>query len=331
MEDKYCVYMHTAPNGKRYIGITSKPPQKRWRNGTAYSSNPHFCNAIQKYGWENFSHEVIFDRLTEEAAKRLEQILILTFRSSENKYGYNRSLGGESACGLRHSESTKKKMSESHKGEKNYFFGKTHSPETLEKLRMASMGNQIWVGKHHSEESKAKISAAHTGKPSPSKGITLTAEQRAKISDSRKEFLQRDDAVKIMREANPNKKPVYQYSSDGTLIKIWESRHHAENEFNPDKKSLAIGKCCQGDCDSAYGFVWSYRPLNNIKPIMRERKVYQYDRLGCLVKTWGSLSSAVNEFRPNKKSTVIGQCVTGHRLIAYGFVWSYSPPECEGI
>ena len=94
-------------------------------------------------------------------------------------------------------------MSESHKGEKNYFFGKTHSPETLEKLRMASMGNQIWVGKHHSEESKAKISAAHTGKPSPSKGITLTAEQRAKISDSRKEFLQRDDAVKNHARSKP--------------------------------------------------------------------------------------------------------------------------------
>ena len=31
-EKCFTVYMHTSPNGKRYIGITSKnPPEKRWR------------------------------------------------------------------------------------------------------------------------------------------------------------------------------------------------------------------------------------------------------------------------------------------------------------
>lgn len=29
----YSVYKHTAPNGKVYIGITGKDPEKRWLNG----------------------------------------------------------------------------------------------------------------------------------------------------------------------------------------------------------------------------------------------------------------------------------------------------------
>ena len=327
----YCVYMHTSPSGKRYVGITSKSPKRRWRNGTSYRGNTYFNNAIRKYGWDNFRHEVLFENIDEFVAKRIEQILIVLFRSADSAYGYNLTLGGESAYGWKHSDLEKKKMSESHMGEKNYFYGKTHTEQTLKKLSEASTGNKNWVGRHHTEESKQKIRLAHLGKPSPTKGATMNQEQRDKIKKAREAFYKRDDAVSIMRNANPNKKQVYQYDESGKLIKIWESRHHAENEFNPDKKSLTIGKCCQGDCDSAYGFIWSYQPLSYIKPIMRERKVYQYDRLGCLVQTWDSLSSAINEFRPNKKSTVIGQCVTGHRSIAYGFIWSYSPPECEGI
>ena len=33
----YSVYKHTAPNGKVYIGITSRKPEYRWNNGRAIS------------------------------------------------------------------------------------------------------------------------------------------------------------------------------------------------------------------------------------------------------------------------------------------------------
>lgn len=32
----YSVYKYTAPNGKVYIGITGKDPEKRWLNGRGY-------------------------------------------------------------------------------------------------------------------------------------------------------------------------------------------------------------------------------------------------------------------------------------------------------
>lgn len=55
MKNSYCVYCHTFPNGKRYVGISSDC-EKRWRNGKGYETQPKMNRAIQKYGWENIKH-----------------------------------------------------------------------------------------------------------------------------------------------------------------------------------------------------------------------------------------------------------------------------------
>lgn len=38
MDSCYSVYVHTTPNGKRYVGMTSQEPFVRWRNGLGYST-----------------------------------------------------------------------------------------------------------------------------------------------------------------------------------------------------------------------------------------------------------------------------------------------------
>ena len=43
----FSVYVHIAPNGKRYYGITSREPHRRWGNGNGYRQNRHFYNAIK--------------------------------------------------------------------------------------------------------------------------------------------------------------------------------------------------------------------------------------------------------------------------------------------
>ena len=69
-ENKWCVYCHTnKTNGKKYFGITSKNPEDRWKNGNGYCNQIVFWNAIQKYGWDNFKHEIIVDNITEKEAK----------------------------------------------------------------------------------------------------------------------------------------------------------------------------------------------------------------------------------------------------------------------
>ena len=116
------IYKHTnLINGKSYIGQTSaQNPKNRWSNGKGYSRrNPVFYKAIQKYGWENFKHEILVDNiLTLEEANKLEIELIAkyhTYIKDHNCWGYNTTPGGS---GRAHSQSeeTKQKISNSLKG-----------------------------------------------------------------------------------------------------------------------------------------------------------------------------------------------------------------------
>ena len=71
----YIVYQHKNKiNNKVYIGITSRTPQERWGNqGCNYKSSPYFYNSIQKYGWDNFEHNILYTDLTKEEACKKEQ------------------------------------------------------------------------------------------------------------------------------------------------------------------------------------------------------------------------------------------------------------------
>ena len=82
---KYKVYKHTNKiNGKVYIGITSyRYAKTRWSNGNGYSQQSLFWNAICKYGWDNFDHEILFDNLTQEEACQKEIELIKLYKSND--------------------------------------------------------------------------------------------------------------------------------------------------------------------------------------------------------------------------------------------------------
>lgn len=89
MNNNYIVYIHTNKyNNKKYIGITCRDPKIRWGlNGNGYSSQDKFFNAIKKYGWNNFEHEIIAKNLNECEAKELETYYIDLYNSINN--GYN--------------------------------------------------------------------------------------------------------------------------------------------------------------------------------------------------------------------------------------------------
>ena len=65
--------------------------------------------------------------------------------------------------GKHHSEESKRKMSESRKGNNNWL-GKYHSEVTKEKISKAMKGNKNWLGKHHTEESNEKNRKSHSKK-----------------------------------------------------------------------------------------------------------------------------------------------------------------------
>lgn len=124
-EKKWCVYVHISPNGKRYIGITCQKPEKRWKRGYGYQCNSHFFRAIQKYGWDNFVHEVIIENLSENDAKKSEIYLIDKFKTNNPNFGYNITSGGEGSLGI------------SRFGSDNPMYQKHHSDETRKKMSNA--------------------------------------------------------------------------------------------------------------------------------------------------------------------------------------------------
>ena len=155
MDDNYCVYIHTNKiNGKKYIGLTKQEPEKRWANGKHYANSTYFKNAIEKYGWNNFEHQIYATNLTAEQASKLEIELIKKYNTTNIEYGYNLDSGGSYTT---HSEITKDKI-------RNKITGIKRTEETKEKLRQAATGNKNSLGYKHTEEAKQKNRDAHIGK-----------------------------------------------------------------------------------------------------------------------------------------------------------------------
>ena len=154
----FFVYVHTCKlNGKRYVGITQqKTVERRWRSdGSGYSNCPRFWNAIQKYGWENFDHEIIASNLTEEQACEWEISLIALFKSNHSDYGYNLADGGKYNT---MPMETRLRMSRERKGR---WCGKDNPNYGNHKLAGANHPN---YGKHFSEEIRKKMSEGRKGK-----------------------------------------------------------------------------------------------------------------------------------------------------------------------
>lgn len=123
MNGSYCVYKHTTPSQKVYIGITSMNPLKRWRNGNGYRNNFHFWNAIVKYGWDNIQHEILCEGLSKEEACQKEIKLIALYKSNNPDCGYNNSIGGETNNNWGPQD-----------GCNNGFYGRHHSKEAKKKI-----------------------------------------------------------------------------------------------------------------------------------------------------------------------------------------------------
>ena len=113
----YTVYLHVNKiNGKKYVGQTCQKVSDRWGNGSTYSNSKHFYRAIKKYGWDNFNHFIIVDKLTKDEADSLEIKLIKAYDTTTT--GYNICHGGAGVMrGRRHSVEAKQKIRECRKSQ----------------------------------------------------------------------------------------------------------------------------------------------------------------------------------------------------------------------
>lgn len=224
--DNYSVYKHTTPSGKVYIGITSKPVEKRWLNGRGYRRNEHFWNAIQKYGWDNIEHTVLASGLSKEEASEVEKMYISLFRSHEIKHGYNLTEGGET--GIVHTMESRRKLSESRKGQRYN------------------------IGVPFTEERKRHLSENHAdfrGEKNPNWGKKWTPEEIA-IRQSHRKYATGSD--------HPSARPILQLDMDGNIVKRWGCIKDAAEHFC----RTSIKDCLKGKYKQHRGYQWRYADEN---------------------------------------------------------------------
>lgn len=93
----WCIYKHTSPTGKSYIGLTSKDPEKRWADGKGYTTQTLFNLAILLWGWDNFTHTILeTDIPTLQEANKREKYWINYYNSYLNGYNMRAQTGGSS-------------------------------------------------------------------------------------------------------------------------------------------------------------------------------------------------------------------------------------------
>jgi len=201
------IYMiYNLQNHKRYVGSSvdcSFNSSGRWyfhRNLLRKNKHYNFYlqNAWNKYGEQNFIFETIEECEKEKLIER-EQYWMDFYSSYEMNKGYNICRMAANTLGFRHSEETKKKLSNmflgKRSGENGYWFGKHHSLETKMKIKENLPDihgkNNPMFGKRHTEETKRKIGEK-------SKGRYFSPEARKKMSENNKG--EKNDMAKLSWE-----------------------------------------------------------------------------------------------------------------------------------
>jgi group I intron endonuclease len=288
----WCVYMHINKiNDKKYIGVTKGKPEKRWgKNGCGYlKDQPVFANAIKKYTWNGFRHEVLATNLTQREALDMEIALIAEYKSNCNKYknpsyGYNMTDGGEGSSGFKHTDETKQKLSEIRS-----------NPSDETRKRMSESAKERCT-----DEWRKETSIMQSGSKKPQCSNPCSEDIKRKIGQK-------------------NSKSVYQKTLNGEIIRKFSSQSEAERITGVHQ--AAIWRCCNHKQKSAGGYAWDYADNCNEPHKNRMQKVIQLDFDGNYIREWECATYAEEALGIIKCK--ITECCKGQRKSTGGFNWMY--------
>jgi len=188
-------------NGKAYIGKTTYDANTRVREHFSGNGNQPLKDAIKKHGIGAFSVEILYDSIIPELLDSYE-IEAIAKHNTVSPRGYNLTYGG--GGGL-HSEETRRKMSEVHKGKPGTTNGRKLSAEHRRKISEAHKGKKRGP---HSEEHRRKISEANTGK-------THTPETCKKMSEIQKSLKRQPHSEETRRKMSETQKhPMHEPSKE---------------------------------------------------------------------------------------------------------------------
>lgn len=236
MEDGPLIIVYQAVNkinGKRYIGMTARGLRVRSRGHRASARAGYegaFNRALRKYGAEHFEFSILEACVDTKTALRRERELI-----EQHKPQYNIAAGGLSGPqGWKHSEESRKRMSESRKGKPSGRLGATLSAESIAK-RTASRAlnpSRYWLGKKRSPETVAKIAASRPFWPTPKAPTPETLE--IWLTNMRGANKKRMKAIRCLTDG-------VVYESMKAAVRFYGMKHDTLQRALRDKRPVAGG------------------------------------------------------------------------------------------
>lgn len=346
-EKRWCVYMHTnKENGKVYIGTTSTTPHRRWGvDGSRYTKSQQvFYRAIQKYGWDNFEHEIIADNLTHDEAITMERDMIALYKSNCRKYqnpsfGYNQTDGGEGLTGYVYTEEQRKRKSDWAKARfstdewrnrvRELMTGRKVSEEHKEKLKYL-MGKAVvqldLYGKYIAEYDSALQAYQITGIDDSSirkccNGKLKNAGGFLWVNLSKWRENQKDISAEKVRQ---NGAPIVQLDLMGKFIKQYISAKEASKMTGI--RTGSITSCCNHHKKSAGGYVWVFLDeyLDGFQPnfiVIHNRAIVQLSMDDNFIAEYNTVIEADRTLGINQSSII--KCCKGKQHSACGFKWMY--------
>lgn len=273
----YVVYCHTNNvNGKKYIGITNNIKRRWSRSGKEYE-NQVIGRAFQKYGWDSFTHEILYENITKEKAERLERDIISKLKCRINEDGYNVAAGGMLTSDFL--------MVPVDQYDVNGNFIKSWNG-------MIEAGNSLGV---HA----TNISAVCTGKTHTCGGYKWAYKGEQPY----------DGVLNVL------KKEVYQFDLFGTLITKYNSI--SEASATSGVGGTLISKCCSGIIASCGGYLWSFnKKLSANMHEVSSSIVDMYDTDGNYIKTFTSIREAKSYIGGgNIVGSCNGRCITARGYV----------------
>ena len=272
-------------NGKVYVGQSNDIYIRRCCHKSELRKNRHHNIHLQgawnKYGEENFIFETIEECNEDELDKR-EIYWINYYKSNDENYGYNLTIGGSGIRGYTCSEDLKDKMS------------KSKNPPKIVQLDFNGNLIKVWRSATHAQRTLNNIRA---------RSILQCArhicyQAIGYIWFFEEEYNNIKDTFNIHDYLFSHRRyfdiPICQYSLYGTLIKIW-SQKELKTEYQGTKFRVII-KVCDHEKNTYDGYIWKYEYDYNFnlnsEYLLHCRKasglydVIQYDKDMNLIKEW---------------------------------------------
>lgn len=220
-------------------------------------------HAIDKYGWENIKHEILYEGLTKEQAEQKEIELIAKYKSNDLKHGYNIANGGN--CAGTMSESTKQKIAEGRMGKDNPMYGKTGSKHpNAKKINQYDMNGKYiktWSSGVDIERTlgipKTKIIACCR------KHIKSACNYQWEYFNGNINDIKKYEGWHPLKDKNPMygkpshlRKKVIQKDLEGNTIAIYNSLKEADFKTGISFKN--ISSCCRGERKTSKGYIWCF-------------------------------------------------------------------------